>query len=96
MTIKREIKYTSQFKRDYKREKAGQHKSSLDNDLTAAIELIASDIPLTHRYRDHPLSGEWKDCRDCHLKPDLILIYKKPDRKSLVLIRLGSHSELSI
>jgi mRNA interferase YafQ len=43
---------------------------------------------------DHPLSGAWGDFRDCHLKPDLILIYRKPDAASLELVRLGSHSEL--
>jgi YafQ family addiction module toxin component len=43
---------------------------------------------------DHSLQGEWKDFRDCHVRPDLILIYRKPDDKSLELVRLGSHSEL--
>ena len=38
--------------------------------------------------------GEWKDHRDCHIKPDLLLIYRKPDARSLELVRLGSHSEL--
>jgi mRNA interferase YafQ len=45
---------------------------------------------------DHPLSGEWIDHRDCHIKPDLILIYRKPDDNSLELMRLGSHSELGL
>jgi mRNA interferase YafQ len=49
---------------------------------------------LPRRYFDHALSGEWQDCRDCHIKPDLILIYRKPDETSLELVRLGSHSEL--
>ena len=43
---------------------------------------------------DHALSGEWSDHRDCHVKPDLILIYQKPDADTLRLVRLGSHSEL--
>ncbi len=41
--------------------------------------------------RDHVLIG---DCRDCHIKPDLVLIYRKPDAGTLELIRLGSHSKL--
>jgi mRNA interferase YafQ len=45
---------------------------------------------------DHPLSGEWKDFRDCHIKPDLLLIYRKPDKTNLELVRLGSHSELGL
>jgi len=46
--------------------------------------------------RDHPLTGEWKDHRDCHIRPDLVLIYRVPDAKTLQLVRLGSHSELSL
>jgi mRNA interferase YafQ len=42
------------------------------------------------------LTGEWQDHRDCHIKPDLVLIYRKPDADSLQLIRLGSHSELGL
>jgi mRNA interferase YafQ len=42
------------------------------------------------------LMGNWEDHRDCHLRPDLVLIYKKPDSATLQLIRLGSHSELSL
>ena len=45
-------------------------------------------------YRDHPLSGKWKSYWECHVKPDLLLIYKKPDSNALHLARLGSHSEL--
>ena len=52
--------------------------------------------PLPHRYFDHPLLGELQDCRDCHIRPDLVLIYKTPDADTLELVRLGSHSELGI
>lgn len=44
--------------------------------------------------RDHALIGNWKDCRDYHIKPDLVLIYRKPDADTLELIKLGSHSTL--
>jgi mRNA interferase YafQ len=47
-------------------------------------------------YRDHVLAGNWQDHRDCHIKPDLVLIYRKPDPQTLQLVRLGSHSELSL
>ncbi len=62
----------------------------------AAVDLLATDATLPHRNFDHPLSGEWGDFRDCHLKPDLILIYRMPDAASLELVRLGSHSELGL
>jgi mRNA interferase YafQ len=51
---------------------------------------------LPRRYFDHPLGGEWSDHRDCHIRPDLILIYRKPDATSLELVRLCSHSELGL
>lgn len=60
------------------------------------VSLLASDARLPARLRDHALSGEWGDCRDCHVKPDLVLIYRKPDADTLELLRLGSHSELSL
>jgi mRNA interferase YafQ len=60
------------------------------------IALLASDLPLDPRLCDHPLSGEWKDFRDCHIKPDLVLIYRRPDPHTLQLVRLGSHSELGL
>ena len=90
----RTIRYTNRFKRDYKRAMAGRHGRTLDADLARAVDMLKADAPLPHRYFDHPLSGEWKDSRDCHIKPDLILIYRKPDKDTLELARLGSHSEL--
>jgi len=44
--------------------------------------------------RDHALAGQWKDFRDCHIRPDLVLIYARFGDKLLSLARLGSHSEL--
>jgi mRNA interferase YafQ len=90
----RTINYTNQFKRDYRREQSGRHGKVLDTLLTGAVAALAADQPLPRRNFDHTLSGEWDDCRDCHLRPDLVLIYRKVDKTSLELIRLGSHSEL--
>ena len=70
----RTISYTNRFKRDYKREKAGRHGKTLDADLMQVVNLLATDTPLPRRNFDHPLSGEWSDHRDCHIKPDLVLI----------------------
>ena len=58
------------------------------------LELLVNDQSLAEKQHDHALTGEWKDHRDCHIKPDLILIYRKPDNETLQLVRLGSHSEL--
>ena len=92
----REISYTHRFKRDYKREKSGRHGKTLDSALMEAVNLLAADEPLPRRNFDHPLTGEWSDHRDCHIKPDLVLIYRKPDAEHLELVRLGSHSELGL
>jgi mRNA interferase YafQ len=62
----------------------------------AAVSLLAADSPLPQKFRDHPLAGEWKDHRDCHIRPDLVMIYRIPDADTLELVRLGSHSELSL
>lgn len=92
----RTIKQSSQFKRDLKRESKGQYRQSLTQDFIAIVEALAQDQPLPEKYRDHPLIGNLKDCRDCHIKPDLILIYRKSDESSLELVRLGTHSELGL
>ena len=92
----RRIERTTQFKRDYKREAKGPHRMTLDEDLASALKVLAGDQTLDPRYRDHALSGDWKDHRDCHIKPDLVLIYRKPDEELLQLVRLGSHSKLAL
>ncbi len=92
----RKIDPTTKFKRDYKRELKGKHKKYLTDSFEKFLEILANDLPIPPRYSDHSLTGNWKDFRDCHLKPDLVLIYKKTEENSLILVRLGSHSELAI
>lgn len=92
----RTIERTRQFKRDYKRESRGRHRDVLETDLRDILTDLAGDRPLAEKRRDHALTGDWKDHRDCHIKPDLVLIYRKPDDDRLQLVRLGSHSELSL
>jgi mRNA interferase YafQ len=92
----RTIKYTNRFKRDYRREKSGRHGKILDTALLELTTLLASDAVLPRRHFDHALTGEWQDYRDCHVKPDLVLIYRKPDPETLELVRIGSHSELGL
>ena len=73
-----------------------KHKKSLTSDLTLILKLLIADKKLPGRFRDHSLIGDWRDHRDCHIKPDLVLIYRKPDEFRLQLVRLGSHSELGL
>lgn len=86
----REITLTSQFKRDHKKRTRYQ---GLDALLEEVIDLLAAGKPLDARLKDHPLKGGYSGCRECHLKPDLLLIYVQTDTE-LRLVRLGSHSEL--
>lgn len=90
----RTIDRSSAFKRDYKREAKGQHRTTLDGVLTTVLIALISDESLDVRCRDHDLSGDWAGYRECHLKPDLLLIYRKSNSDTLRLARLGSHSEL--
>jgi mRNA interferase YafQ len=92
----RTIEWTGQFKRDYKRESKGQYSGALKSDLFPLIDKLANDLTLEPRHRDHPLTGEWRDHRDCHIRPDLVLIYQKSGAGILRLVRLGSHSELGL
>jgi mRNA interferase YafQ len=90
----RRIERTRAFKKDYQRAVSTPKHRDLENLLPAVIALLATDTRLPEKYVDHPLRGEWKDFRDCHVKPDLVLIYRKSGRDVLQLVRLGSHSEL--
>jgi mRNA interferase YafQ len=92
----RQIEPTTAFKRDYKRELKGKYRAILESDFAGIVQALANNKALEERYRDHPLTGEWNDHRDCHIKPDLILIYRKPDPERLQLVRIGSHSELGL
>ena len=84
------IHYTSQFKKDYKRlKKRGKDPAK----LKVVIEKLTTGQRLEPSYRDHPLTGNWVDHRDCHLEPDWILIYRIVD-DDLFLERTGSHSDL--
>lgn len=86
----RKIEWTNAFKRDFKRH------GTFEGSFIEALWKLATDEVLSEKFCDHPLAGDWKDHRDCHIKPDLILIYRKPNAETLQLVRLGSHSELGL
>ena len=91
----RTIKQSSAFKSDLKREAKGLHRVAL---AKGVVDMSRRWLRTSHwprKHRDHALTGDWKD-RDCHVTPDLVLIYRKPDDTVLQLARLGSHSELGL
>jgi mRNA interferase YafQ len=90
----RRIERTTAFRRDFKREKKGQYRGTLDFLVSEVVSLLIQGIPLPARNSDHGLGGAWQDHRECHLRPDLLLIYRKLSADVLQLVRLGSHSEL--
>ncbi len=92
----RTIERTGSFKRDYKRILSNPRHRDAERLFVELLNLLLGDAVLDPRYRDHALAGEWKDHRDCHVKPDLVLIYRKPNDSVLQLVRIGSHSELGL
>jgi len=86
------VVWTTQFKKDYKLAvKRGMPIQELDD----AIRLLASDGKLPEKYLDHPLGGDWKGFRECHIKPDWLLIYAIENQLLvLTLSRTGTHSDL--
>lgn len=86
------VKYTTQFKKDYKlATKRGLNIGLLEN----VIADLAMGIPLPEKNRDHALSGSWAGHRECHVLPDWLLIYRiDEDILVLTLSRTGSHSDL--
>ena len=86
------VKYTTQFKKDYKQAiKRGLKIELLDEVIT----VLASGLPLAEKYRDHPLTGNWTGHRECHVQPDWLLLYRVDgDVLVLTLSRTGTHSEL--
>ncbi len=91
----REIERSSVFKRDFKRIYSNpRNKKDIEELPLVAIDLLVLDRALPFKLRDHDLIGRWRGHRECHIKPDVLLIYKKPDPQLLHLARLGSHSDL--
>ena len=64
-------------------------------ELRRVIDVLATGAKLEAKYKDHPLRGEYVNCRECHVEPDWLLIYKiNGNVLELILVRTGSHSEL--
>jgi mRNA interferase YafQ len=85
----RSIGRTNQFKKDYKKWKS----IGIETILNDILKLICNREKLPQKYFDHKLSGYYIGRRECHLKPDILLIYKV-EEDQITLERLGSHSEL--
>lgn len=88
--IKYRFDYTTQFKRDYRKLKQADMQA-----VDETIKKLLKGEVLDAKYKDHLLTGNYKGCRDCHVRPDLVLIYKRSeDILVLTALRISSHSEL--
>jgi mRNA interferase YafQ len=84
------VHYSNKFKKDLKR----LQKSDEDmKRLRSLVKILEFNVKLPDKFRDHQLKGKYAHHRECHIKPDLLLIYKLEGEK-LILVRTGSHSEL--
>ncbi|GAA8229764.1 hypothetical protein VN0264_13070 [Helicobacter pylori] len=84
------IKHHILYKKDFKK----LIKNGFDDSvLNAVILTLRKKEPLDPQFKDHALKGKWKPFRECHIKPDILLVYLVKDDE-LILVRLGSHSEL--
>lgn len=85
-----EIEYSKSFKKSFK--KLNENEKKLTKDI---IWQLANNEELASKYKDHALIGSYKGFRECHVKPDLLLIYKKQNEILLLTcVEVGSHSEL--
>ncbi len=86
------LKYSKQFKKDLKR---------FSNDkvillkLEYLLDFLVANEKIDKKYHKHSLSGEFKNCKECHIQPDLLLVYRVKNSELLILlIRFDSHSEI--
>ncbi len=89
-----EIKYSKEFKKSLK--KLIKQGKNIDK-LLYVVDMLANKQQLDLKYKDHALYNDkrFKGCRDCHIEPDWVLIYKYLDKEiALLLVNTGSHSEV--
>lgn len=90
--MKHQIKYSKEFKKGLKKLKNDTQSLIL---LKNIITKLANDENLEAKFKDHKLVGDYEGFRECHIKPNLLLIYKKEERILILsCVALGSHSEL--
>jgi mRNA interferase YafQ len=90
--MKYAVKFTAQFKRDYKLIKKRRFDIA---ELQAVVTMLAEGKTLSESYRDHALIGSYRNARECHIGPDWLLIYSISNEKLILeLMRTGSHSDL--
>ena len=90
----RDIKKSSKFKKQFRKILKSKIIFDLEYRFSSVLDLLANDIPLPEKFHDHALVGNFIGSRECHLRPDLLLIYRKVDDDLLWLEQIGSHAEV--
>lgn len=92
MSKSRTIQKTSKFKKDFKQYQTNKKVVSRLNDI---LYCLMNRLPLSEQYKNHPLTGEWKGYYDCHVLPNVVLIYTYDDT-TISLTRIGTHNKLGL
>ena len=87
----KEVRKTTQFKKDFKRYK---NDTEFVKVLFRLVGLLSEGKPIPEEYDPHPLTGNWKNYMECHIENDTLLIWYDKEQDKVELVRLGSHSEL--
>lgn len=90
----RTIILSTQYKKDIK---LARKRNLPEEELNKVVYDLANDVPLATKYRDHELINKYRGFRECHIRPDWLLIYRKTDDgelQILELVRTGTHSDL--
>jgi mRNA interferase YafQ len=86
------LKTSKRFKKELK---SFKHDKDLLSTLESVLDILITGKALPKEYHEHPLFGEFNGCYECHLRPDVLLIYKKDNKELLIqILRIGSHSDL--
>lgn len=93
-TLPRSSDFTRQFLKDWQRlNNSGRY--DMEKLKKIMLLLVANEGPLPAEFRDHELTGEWRDHRECHVGGDFLLIYILDEKQNLVVFtRAGTHAEL--
>jgi mRNA interferase YafQ len=87
-----QVVFTNKFKKDYK---LSLKRGNSEQEIKKTMQMLVEEIELPAKYREHKLIGEYADCMECHIRPDLLMVYSKSEEdKSICFVRIGSHSDL--
>ena len=85
------VRLSGQYKKDFKKYRYQLEKV---RKLLNVVRMLECEIDIPAEYKPHKLTGNYKDCMECHIESDFLLIWFDPNRDEVELLRLGTHSEL--